>query len=139
MQTPLDPVTLSHLRIRTTANAPGQTPESYGIAWDMVNTEQTVAISNRLNSPQSVLGRCINTPSPSSGRPPQAGRLQSNNSRCVMCAPPTHTQRKPGVSRQTLGRECGKGFGRDQEPQCRKVPEGVTLRLTSMGKQRVPR
>lgn len=92
MQTPLDPVTLSHLRIRTTANAPGQTPESYGIAWDMVNTEQTVAISNRLNSPQSVLGRCINTPSPSSGRPPQAGRLQSNNSRCVMSvSPPTHT------------------------------------------------
>lgn len=59
MHTQLDPVTLSHLRIRTTANAPGQNPESYGIAWDMVNPEQTVAIYNRLSSPQAILGRCI--------------------------------------------------------------------------------
>lgn len=139
MQTQLDPVTLSHLRIRTTANTPGQTPESYGIAWDMVNMEQTVAISNRLHSLQPMLGKYVNTPSPSSGRPPQAGRLQSNNSRCVMCVSPPHTHHKPGVAGQTLGKECGKGFGRDQEPQCRKVPERVTLRLTSMGKQRVTR
>lgn len=107
----------------------------------MVSSHQTAVTTNGRNSLHSpcfvgsLEALMWQTPSLSPGRPPQAGRHQPNNNRCMVSFSPVN-QELPSRHWEERAR---KWFGRDKEPHWRKGFEEMALKMTSMDTQRVAR